>query len=115
MGILGRILDAATPIREQLVYVDSERVALVDFDVPVDVPFGFVAIPQYAVERVLRDELAARGVRVEATVLPLVRDAAGEFARAYRCVGRGTFVVRPDGYLGYAAALSARLRSTFAR
>ncbi|OBF93166.1 pentachlorophenol monooxygenase [Mycobacterium sp. 852002-51152_SCH6134967] len=65
MGILGRILDAATPMRGQLVYVNGEQVAKADFDVPADVPFGFVAIPQYATEAILRDELAARGVRVE--------------------------------------------------
>ncbi|KUI47742.1 pentachlorophenol monooxygenase [Mycobacterium sp. GA-1199] len=65
MGILGPILDAAVPIHGQLVYVNGVRVAQVDFDVPADVPFGFVAIPQYATERILGDELAARGVRVE--------------------------------------------------
>ncbi|MGV0606791.1 FAD-dependent monooxygenase [Mycolicibacterium sp. XJ1904] len=136
LGILGRILDAATPMRGQLVYVNGEQVAKADFDVPADVPFGFVAIPQYATERILRDELAARGVRVERgwrltgfdqdadvadTTLPLIRDADGQFARAYDCAERAMFVVRPDGYLGYAAAhvdaenLAAHLRSTFTR
>ena len=28
-------------------------------------PFGFVAIPQYETERILREELAMRGVQVE--------------------------------------------------
>jgi len=46
--------------------------------------------------------IAAPQAGVQATVLPLIRDAAGEFARAYRVTGTGAFVVRPDGYLGYA-------------
>lgn len=65
MGVLGRILDAATPMRGQLVYVNGEQVAQLDFEVPADVPFGFVAIPQYVTERILGDELTSRGVRVE--------------------------------------------------
>lgn len=32
---------------------------------PPDIPFGFIAIPQYETERVLREELALRGVHVE--------------------------------------------------
>ena len=36
---------------------------------PADVPFGFVAIPQYATERILREELAMLGdVEVDRSV-----------------------------------------------
>ena len=45
----------------QIVYVNGERVAQVEFSIPADVPFGFIAIPQYATERILREELALRG------------------------------------------------------
>jgi hypothetical protein len=54
------------------------------------------------------------------TVLPLVRDSEGEFARAYSASESSVYVVRPDGYLGFAAAgihvdgLVAHLRATFA-
>jgi pentachlorophenol monooxygenase len=65
MGVLPRVLNAAVQMRGQIVYVNGERVAQVDFAVPSDVPFGFVAIPQYATERILRDELALRGIAVE--------------------------------------------------
>ena len=64
MGLLERILDAAVEMHGQIVYVNGERVAEVDFAVPADVPFGFAAIPQYATERILREELP-RGVEVE--------------------------------------------------
>ncbi len=65
MGLLGRVLDAAIEMHGQIVYVNGERVAQVDFTIPADVPFGFTAIPQYATERILREELALRGVQVE--------------------------------------------------
>jgi 2-polyprenyl-6-methoxyphenol hydroxylase-like FAD-dependent oxidoreductase len=35
----------------QIVYIDGEKVAQVDFATPADIPFGFIAIPQYATER----------------------------------------------------------------
>ena len=41
------------------------NVDAVEFTVPADVPFGFIAIPQYETERILREELALRGVHVE--------------------------------------------------
>ena len=99
--------------------------------------------PQYATERILREELALRGadadyiVRREAqllidvylvaapgadvatTVLPLIRDAASEFAGAYPTDERTAFAVRPDGYLGFAGndadldGLTDHLHATF--
>ena len=63
--------------------------------------------------------IAAPGADVATTVLPLIRDAKSEFADAYSTGGRSAFVVRPDGYLGYAGAhadvdgLVAHLRLTF--
>ncbi len=65
MGVLRPILDAAVLMRGQLVYVNGEKGAQVDLTLPADVPFGFIAIPQYATERVLRDELAMHGITVE--------------------------------------------------
>ena len=65
MDVLPRILDAAVQMHGQIVYVNGEKVAQVEFSIPSDVPFGFVAIPQYATERILREELAMRGVHVE--------------------------------------------------
>ena len=65
--------------------------------------------------------IAAPGADVAATELPVIRDTAGDFARAYASVGPSAYVVRPDGYLGLAAAgvdpaqLAAHLGATFAR
>ena len=65
MGVLRRILDAAIQMRGQIVYVNGEKTAQLDLALPADVPFGFIAIPQYATEKILRDELAMHGVHVE--------------------------------------------------
>jgi 2-polyprenyl-6-methoxyphenol hydroxylase-like FAD-dependent oxidoreductase len=65
MGVLDRILDAATQMFGQIIYVNGEKVAQIQFATPADVPFGFIAIPQYATERILREELAMHGVQVE--------------------------------------------------
>lgn len=65
MGVLRRVLDAATLMHGQIIYVNGERAGQMDFVVPPDVPFGFTAIPQYETERILREELAAYGVTVE--------------------------------------------------
>ena len=65
MGILRQILDAAVPFHGQIVYVNGEPAGQVDFALPEDVPFGFIGLPQYSTERVLREELATRGVPIE--------------------------------------------------
>jgi 2-polyprenyl-6-methoxyphenol hydroxylase-like FAD-dependent oxidoreductase len=65
MGVLRRILDAAIQMRGQIVYVNGEKTAQLDLALPADVPFGFIAIPQYSTEKILRDELVMHGVQVE--------------------------------------------------
>jgi hypothetical protein len=65
--------------------------------------------------------IASPGADLAATVLPLIRDTAGDFARVYTPAGPSAYVVRPDGYLGLAAAgvdpaqLVAHLGATFAQ
>jgi pentachlorophenol monooxygenase len=52
-------------------------------------------------------------------VLPLIRDADGDFARNYDVSDTSVFVIRPDGYLGIAARgvdtdeLVRHLKATF--
>ena len=100
MGVLPRILDAAVQMRGQMVHVNGERVAQVDFAVPSDVPFGFVAIPQYATEQILRDEADLRGVGIErgwrvtggeqdadGVLASLVGDAGEQMVRASYLIG----------------------------
>jgi pentachlorophenol monooxygenase len=65
MGVLDAILDRSIPMRGQVVYVNGAQVGELELSLPEDVPFGFICIPQYATERVLRDALTDRGVSVE--------------------------------------------------
>jgi threonine dehydrogenase-like Zn-dependent dehydrogenase len=64
--------------------------------------------------------IASPGADVAGTTLPLVTDSVGAFARAYSASGSSVYIVRPDGYLGFAAAsidmngLVTHLRATFA-
>jgi len=64
--------------------------------------------------------VAAPSAAVDTTVLPLIRDADGDFARSYSTAGTSVFVVRPDGYLGFTAhgvdadGLTGYLHLTFA-
>jgi 2-polyprenyl-6-methoxyphenol hydroxylase-like FAD-dependent oxidoreductase len=100
MGVLRRILDAAIQMFGQTVYVNGEKVGQIEFATPADVPFGFVAIPQYATERILREELAMHGVQVErglrlsafeqdpdGVTATLEGDAGGQTLRASYLVG----------------------------
>lgn len=63
--------------------------------------------------------IAAPNADVGTTVLPLIRDTAGDFARMY-AADEAVYVVRPDGYLSYTSSdisvehLVAHLSSTFA-
>ncbi|MBI3690013.1 MAG: FAD-dependent monooxygenase, partial [Mycolicibacterium aromaticivorans] len=47
--------------------------------------------------------VAAPGADVADTVLPLIRDSAGEFAARYQPGRCAAFVIRPDGYLCFTA------------
>ncbi|MEV0062200.1 FAD-dependent monooxygenase [Nocardia sp. NPDC050718] len=47
--------------------------------------------------------VAAPGAAVAAAVLPVIHDRDGDFARQYHAGPGAVYVVRPDGYLGYAA------------
>lgn len=65
LGVLREALDAAIPLRGQLVYVNGQQVARMDLTVPPDVPYGFVALPQYVTERLLTHRLHQLGGHVE--------------------------------------------------
>jgi 2-polyprenyl-6-methoxyphenol hydroxylase-like FAD-dependent oxidoreductase len=103
MGVLRRILDAALLMRGQIVYVNGERVAQLEMTLPHDVPFGFIAIPQYATEAILRDELAQHGVQVQrgARVTGFEQDADGVTATLAADSGeqrvRAEYLIGADG------------------
>jgi 2-polyprenyl-6-methoxyphenol hydroxylase-like FAD-dependent oxidoreductase len=102
-GLLPDVLDEASPMRGQLVYVDGTQVARMDLQLPGDVPFGFMAMPQYVTERLLAAQLTRHGAAVERPVelVGFEQDAGGVTARLRTPDGerveRTGFLVGADG------------------
>ncbi|GAC69720.1 FAD-dependent monooxygenase [Gordonia soli] len=65
MGVLGEILAAGVEMRGQVVYVNGDEVSRIDLVLPEEIPFRFLAIPQYETERVLRERLAELDTTIE--------------------------------------------------
>lgn len=65
MGIAGTMLDASTPFEGQIVYVNGAEVARMTLELPPDVPYAFVGLPQYETERLLAEHLVRLGGWVE--------------------------------------------------
>jgi len=107
MGVLRPVLDAAIPMRGQLVYVNGERVAQMDITVPPDLPFGFVLIPQYGTERVLREELTRRGVTVQRDVRLAGFSQDDDGVTATLSTADGDHTVRAEYLIGADGAHSA--------
>ena len=106
-GVLTRALDAATPMHGQIFFVNGRQVGRMELVLPSDVPYGFVALPQYETERLLADRLAELGGRVERGV-ELVRfsqDAGGVTAVLHGPGGESQ--VRADYLVGCDGAHSA--------
>jgi 2-polyprenyl-6-methoxyphenol hydroxylase-like FAD-dependent oxidoreductase len=78
-GVLTRALDAAIPMHGQLVFVNGEEVARIELALPPEVPYGFIALPQYETERLLAERLTELGGRVERGIelLDFTEDADG--------------------------------------
>ena len=68
MGLLRAALDAAIPMRGQIFYVNGEETGRMVLELPPEIPYGFVALPQYETERLLRERLAGLGLEVERDV-----------------------------------------------
>ena len=95
----------------QIVYVNGQEVARMEFPLLDDVPFGFLSIPQYQTERILREELALRGVQVERGIrlTGFVQDDDG--VTATLSSGHGEQTVRA-GYLIGADGAHSIVRKT---
>jgi pentachlorophenol monooxygenase len=102
-GLLRDALDAAAPMRGQLVFLNGRQVSRLDLAVPPDVPFGFVALPQYITERLLSSRLQELGGQVERGVelVGFEQDADGVTAHFAGGAGdqrvRAAYLVGADG------------------
>ena len=65
MGLLRAALDAAIPMQGQIVYVNGEEAGRLALELPAEIPYGFVALPQYETERLLREHLAGLDLEIE--------------------------------------------------
>ncbi|GAA4866750.1 FAD-dependent monooxygenase [Kitasatospora terrestris] len=65
MGLATAALEAAVPLRGQLLYLNGREQARIDLALPPEVPYGFCAIPQYETERLLEEHLAGLGTHIE--------------------------------------------------
>ncbi|MGW0390975.1 FAD-dependent monooxygenase [Streptomyces sp. NPDC003042] len=83
MGLARTVLEAAVPLRGQLVYVNGREQARIDLSLPPEVPYGFAALPQYETERLLEEYVAGWGTAIERNteLLSFTQDADGVTAR----------------------------------
>ncbi|MFF0433940.1 FAD-dependent monooxygenase [Streptomyces sp. NPDC004327] len=91
MGFVRAALEAAVPLRGQLVYVDGVERPRLELTLPDDVPYRFAALPQYETERILEEFLARFGTRIErgTELVGFEQDEDGVTARLARAVEGG--------------------------
>ncbi|WP_203184654.1 FAD-dependent monooxygenase [Streptomyces pratensis] len=65
MGMIREALEAAVPLKGQLLFVNGEQGPRIDLELPPEVPYGFAALPQYETERLLEQLLRRWGGHVE--------------------------------------------------
>ena len=104
MGLIQAALDAAVPMRGQLMYVNGTQQARIDLVLPPEVPYGFSALPQYETERILEDFLARFGTGIErgTELVSFTQDADGVTSRLVASSGaesevRSQYLVGCDG------------------
>lgn len=83
MGCVRAALEAAVPLRGQLLYVDGVERSRFDLVLPPEVPYRFALLPQYETERILEEFLAGFGTRIErgTELVSFGQDADGVTAR----------------------------------
>lgn len=99
IGVVVPALDAATPMRGQLVYVNGEQVNRLEMRLPDEVPYHFVSLPQYETERVLGEHLAGLGTEVRRGVEFLGFEQDGDGVTAEVQARDGTRQTLSVGYL----------------
>ncbi|MGY5049646.1 FAD-dependent monooxygenase [Streptomyces sp. 900105755] len=104
MGLARAVVEQAVPLRGQLSYVDGRQTGRVELTLPPEVPYGFAALPQYEVERIVEEYLNGLGTAVErgTELLSFTQDADGVTARLRSASGaeeelRVRYLVGCDG------------------
>ncbi|WP_331767606.1 FAD-dependent monooxygenase [Embleya sp. NBC_00896] len=104
MGLVRTVLEAAVPLRGQLIYVNGREQTRIDLALPPEVPYGFAALPQYETERILEAYVASLGTVIErdTELLSFIQDADGVTARLRSASGaaeevRARYLIGCDG------------------
>ncbi|MFI6449364.1 FAD-dependent monooxygenase [Kitasatospora sp. NPDC050543] len=104
MGLARAVLEAAVPLRGQLIYANGREQARIDLALPPEVPYGFAALPQYETERLLEEYVAGLGTTIErgTELLSFTQDADGVTARLVTASGaaeevRARYLIGCDG------------------
>ncbi|MBT2450751.1 FAD-dependent monooxygenase [Streptomyces sp. ISL-43] len=104
IGLARTILEAAVPLRGQLLYVNGREQARLDLTLPPEVPYSFAALPQYETERLLEEYVATLGTAIErgTELLSFTQDRDGVTARLLTASGaeeelRARYLVGCDG------------------
>nr|WSX48728.1 FAD-dependent monooxygenase [Streptomyces sp. NBC_00974] len=104
MGLARTVLEAALPMRGQLLYVNGREQARVDLVLPPEVPYGFAALPQYETERLIEEYVAGLGTVIErgTELLSFTQDEDGVTARLRTASGaeeelRARYLIGCDG------------------
>ncbi|MBB4888023.1 FAD-dependent monooxygenase [Streptomyces netropsis] len=104
MGLARTVLEAAVPLRGQLIYVNGREQGRIDLELPPEVPYGFAALPQYETERLLEEYVAGLGTVIErgTELLSFTQGRDGVTARLRTASGdeeelRARYLVGCDG------------------
>lgn len=104
MGLARTVLEAAIPMRGQLLYVNGRQQARFDLVLPPEVPYGFAALPQYETERLIEEYVAGLGTVIErgTELLSFTQDEDGVTARLRTASGveeelRARYLIGCDG------------------
>lgn len=104
MGLARAAMEAAVPLRGQLIYVNGREQTRIDLALPSEVPYGFAALPQYETERLLEEYVAGLGTVIErgTELLSFAQDTDGVTARLGTAAGaaeevRARYLIGCDG------------------
>ncbi|WP_308120554.1 FAD-dependent monooxygenase [Streptomyces bambusae] len=104
MGLVRNVLEAAVPLRGQLLFVDGREQARWEPALPPEVPYGFAALPQDETERILEEYVAGLGTVIErgTELLSFAQDRGGVTARLRTASGseeelRAGYLIGADG------------------
>ncbi|MGW2018463.1 FAD-dependent monooxygenase [Streptomyces sp. NPDC001927] len=83
MGLARAVMEAAVPMRGQLIHVNGQERGRIELELPPEVPYGFAALPQYETERLLEEYVAGLGTVIErgTELVSFGQDADGVTAR----------------------------------